>query len=166
MTTPTKPGCYENQGSGWVKVPCSCELWLKNTDTAPASVAIELTMAPGAPVPKYGGPLEVSVGFDDADATWYAAWQKQAASGDAFAVTRHGNVTTVMMAASSVSLAPVALSSCRRRDATATVTGVVGATLSMHAALVDPAGNPISTVDASCEDIPPEGSPHVGADRD
>jgi hypothetical protein len=156
QTQPTKPGCYENDGSGWVQVPCSCELWLQNKLPATASVALDFAIMASDVVPSLGGPLDVEIAFADPDGSWDAAWASQTQGKDAFAVTAGGGKTTVRMAANTVSLAPVHLGACRRRDANASVSGVFGAVLEMHATLADAAGNVVATYDGTCEDIPPE----------
>jgi hypothetical protein len=156
QSMPTKPGCYENLGQGWIHVPCSCELWLKNKAKVDAQVELDFTAMASDTQPTLGGPLDVEIAFDDPDASWYAVWASQTQAKDSFAVTSGAGKTTVRMAANTVKLAPVALAACRRRDANAIVGGVVGAELSMHAVLRDDAGNAIATYDGSCEDIPPE----------
>jgi hypothetical protein len=154
-TQPTKPGCYENNGSGWIEVECSCELWIKNPTPVETRVSIDLTTAPGATEPTLNGPLDVEITFEDPDASWFAIWTKQASKGETFAVTRAGKKTAVRMGTSTVKLAPVTLSACRRRDGEATVSGLPTATLTAHADLRDGEGNAIVSAETTCSDTPP-----------
>ena len=152
-TLPQQLGCYVDMGSGWVAVPCLCDLWLDNTTPGPATAGIELTVTPPDEVPTPPGAPGVDVAFDDPDASWYATWQQQAANGGAFTVTSDGGTTTVTMAESDVALGPVPLAACETRKAIAQVPGP--AVLSMHAVLAD--GTVFATVDAGCSNQPPDG---------
>jgi hypothetical protein len=152
-TVPEQVGCYVDMGSGWVSVPCLCDLWIENTTPGPATAGIELTVTPPDQVPTLAGTLDVEIAFDDPDASWYAAWTTQAGNGDAFTVTSNGGTTTVKMGESSVALGPVPLAACETRKAVAKVSGSTSATLSTHAVLDD--GTVFATTDGSCYDPPP-----------
>jgi hypothetical protein len=152
-TLPDQEGCYVNDGSGWVAVPCLCNLWLENTTPGPATASIELTVTPPEQVPTLIGALDIEIAFDDPDASWYAIWTNQAGSGDDFTVTSEGGTTTVRMGESGVALGPVPLAACETRKAIAHVSGSYSAMLSMHAVLDD--GTVFATTDGSCSDIPP-----------
>lgn len=129
-TPPVGPGCAENLGSGWVSVPCGCQLWVANT--APASIAtrIEITVVPVPPEdgvgPADGHGAEIT--FDDADASWYGAWKTQSANGS-FSVTNGSGKTTIHVG-DGITLAPVPLSGCTTRIAQ---TEVTNANVSMRA---------------------------------
>jgi len=154
-TLPDEPGCYENDhGSGWVKVPCLCELWIENTTPGQAMARVELSVTPLDQAPAFDGTLDAEIAFDDPDASWYAIWAKQPGSGDAFTITNQGGKTTVQLAASSLTLGPVPLFACETRNAIAQVSGSYTETLSMRAILDD--GHVLATIDGKCFAIPPE----------
>ena len=153
-TVPDQPGCYfNNMGSGWVAIPCDCNLWMANTTPAPITAGIQLTVTPPDQVPTLTGALDVEVAFDDPDASWYATWTKQAGSGDAFAVTNEGGTTTVRMGKSGVALAPVPVPACKTRKAIAHVYGGSSAVLSIQAVLENEIAS--VTVEGTCFNPPP-----------
>jgi hypothetical protein len=153
-TVPDQPGCYFNMGSGWVAVPCDCDLWMANTTSAPIAAGIQLTVTPPDQVPTLTGALDVEVAFDDPDASWYATWTKQVGSGQAFTVTSAGGVTTVRMGESVVALAPVSIAACTTRKATAQVYGgSYSAVLSMQAVLDNAIAS--ATTEGTCLAPPP-----------
>ena len=157
-TLPDQEGCYEDiNGSGWVQVPCYCELWIENTTPGPATASIEFTVTPPEQVPTLNGTLDIEVAFDDPDASWYAIWTKQAGKGDAFTVTGEGGKTAVKMGESDIALGPVPLTACEMRKAIAHVSGSYLAMLSMHAVLDD--GTVFATTDWRCSHLPPLGLP-------
>jgi hypothetical protein len=129
-------------------------LWLENTTPGVATATITLTVAPPTEMPTLGGPLDVEVTFDDADGSWFGAWQAQAANGAAFVVSEGAGETTVRMGESVLTLAPVPLRACETRKATAHISPELNtqAKLVMHAALAD--GAVIAAVDANCENLP------------
>ncbi len=143
-------------GSGWVPVPCLCELWLENTTFAPINASIQLTVAPPEQVPTLTQTLDVEVAFDDPDASWYATWTNQAGNGQAFAVTNDGGMTTVRMGEGSVALVPVPVAACKTRKALAHVYpwSNDSAKLNMHAVLDN--GIASATTDATCLNHPME----------
>ena len=153
-TVPDQPGCYTDvMDSGWVAVPCDCELWLANTTYATITAAVALTVTPPDEVPSLTGPLDVEVAFDDPAASSYATWANQAGSGVAFTVTNAGGTTTVRMGTSSLVLAPVPVVACTTRKAMARVAGSYSMKLSMHAALDE--GSFSAMADGTCAAIPP-----------
>jgi hypothetical protein len=155
-TVPDDAGCYVNEnGTGWVAIPCGCELWLQNTSPAPVTADVELIVTPQDQVPSLGGTLDVEIAFEDPDASWYATWSQQSGNGDAFVVSNEDGKTTVRMGQNSVLLAPVPLAACETRKAAAVVApgSNFAATLSMHGA-VD--GAVSTTTDATCSNPPPE----------
>ena len=149
-TLPTDEGCYVNDGSGWIAVPCLCELWIENAEPGACAASVALSVSPPDQAAALGGALDVGVAFEDTDASWYAIWAAQAGGGDAFAVTSEGGTTTVELLAGDVALAPVPLAACETRKAMAYVSGSDTATLGMHAVI----GGTAST-DGSCDAIPP-----------
>jgi hypothetical protein len=155
-TLPNQPGCYENPGSGWIAVPCSCDLWLVNTRFDAITATIELTMKP-PDVPTLTGPVGAEVAFDDPEASWYATWSKQAGNGTAFVVTSAGGTTTVKMGTSGVTLAPVPIAACSTRKGVAQVNGSFSVALTLHADLAD--GAVFATKEASCSNPPPVSPP-------
>src|SRR5690242_5985427 len=50
-TLPNQPGCFTDMGSGWVQIPCLCELWLENAATSPTTATLELAVTPPDQVP-------------------------------------------------------------------------------------------------------------------
>jgi hypothetical protein len=161
-TLPDQPGCYDNKmNTGWVAVPCLCELWLENTTPGTVSAGVELTVTPPDPAPTPTGPTGAGIAFDDPAASWYAVWATQAAEGGGFAVTHDGGTTTVEMSESSVALAMVPLAACETRKAMAYVHGALTTGLSMHAVLQD--GTVLSTTDAACNNPAPNPPPVHGA---
>lgn len=153
-TMPTEGGCFVNEGSGWVAVPCSCELWLDNTEAAPITVGMQLVVAPPDQVPDLDGPLDVEIAFDDPDATWHATWSRQPGNGETFAVTHQAGKTTVRMGEAEVELAPVSLTACEVRKGVAQVLpgDNSAAKLNMHAILDD--GTASVAVDGLCNNPP------------
>ncbi len=152
-TLPDQPGCYVNMGSGWLSIPCLCDLWLANTTPAPITVGIQLSVTPPEQVPTLTGALDVEIAFDDPDASLYATWTKQGGNGESFAVTSEGGTTTVRMGAASVALAPVPVAACKTRTATARVSGSYTAVLSMEAVL--DSGIAFATTEGTCLGPPP-----------
>jgi hypothetical protein len=139
-------------GSGWLPVPCSCELWPENDTTAPVTVAIDLTVTPPEEVPSLDGSLDVEIAFEDPDASWYDRWTTQAGNGVAFAVTHEGDATTVRLGQGSVELAPVPLAGCETRKGAAQVLGSLSAVLKAKATLDDGAAFTMN-----CLNPPPQG---------
>jgi hypothetical protein len=155
-TVPDGGGCYVNDmGTGWVAIPCGCELWLENTSPTPVTADVQLAVTPPDQVPSLTGALDVEIAFEDPDASWYATWTQQPGSGEAFVVSNEGGKTNVRMGQSSVALAPVPLAACETRKAAAVV--VPGsnftASLSMHAVLD---GAVTTTTDGTCSNPPPQ----------
>lgn len=154
-TMPNQPGRYFNDnGIGWVAIPCSCDLWMANTLPTPITATIQLTVTPPDQTPTLDGPLDVEIAFDDPDASWYATWAKQTGNGASFTVTHEASTTTVRMGQSTLALLPAPVAACTTRKATAHVFGSSSATLSMHAALES--GLPFPTTDATCLNPPPQ----------
>jgi hypothetical protein len=121
------PGCGENFGSGWVAVPCTCELWLENTTPAPIAASIEITVVPDQPSPAQAHGADIA--FEDPDASWYGVWKAQSAGGG-FSVTNESGKTTVTVT-QSVTLKPVPLPACVKRVAQTQLNDAT--TVSMHA---------------------------------
>jgi hypothetical protein len=154
-TLPDQPGCYVNtMGSGWVLIPCLCDLWLANTTPAPITAGIQLIVTPPEQIPTLTGPLDVEVAFDDPDASWFATWTKQPGNGEVFTVTSQGGTTTVRMGEGGFALAPVPIAACTTRKAVALVLGSTSATLTMKAILADGNGSAIATTDGTCSSPP------------
>lgn len=151
---PSQPGCYENPGSGWIPVPCSCDLWMPNTTFDSIPAILLLTVTPPDQVVSLDGPLEVGIAFDDPDASWYATWAKQQGNGVAFMVTNEGATTTLKMGEGSLVMGPVRIPACTTRKAVAHLTGSnYMAKLGIHAILGD--GSVVTTTDATCSNPPP-----------
>lgn len=152
---PQQPGCYENDGGGWLSVPCVCDLWLANTTLAPITAGIQFTVTPLEQASALTGALTVDVTFDDLDASWYATWSQQADNGSAFAVANEVGKTTVTMRQAAVTLAPVAIAACQTQKAVAHVSpgSNSAAKLTLHAVLGS--GSAATTADSFCSNPPP-----------
>ena len=118
-------GCAWNLGSGWVAVPCTCDLWLTNTSPSSIAARIQVTVKPDPQSPP--GPV-ADIAFDDPDASFHAVWKAQAADGS-FVVANASGKTTVSVE-HDVTLASVPLAGCTTRTAR---TELKSATVSMHA---------------------------------
>lgn len=143
-------GCSENKGSGWVSVPCTCDLWLENSTPVPVTAGLQLTVvAPPDQGPSPSGAHVGEVAFDDPDASWFATWSKQPGNGDAFTVRREGGTTVVSVGEGVVAMVPVPLDSCTTRKGQAHVLG--SATLRADAVLAN--GVTLATM-ARCDNPP------------
>jgi hypothetical protein len=152
-TIPPGQGCYENdQGQGWVVVPCACELWLASTSHAPVTATLELTLTPPTPSPTLTGLPKVGIDFDDPDASFYGAWVSAPGAGATFSVTHQGATTTVRMGESHLALPPVDVAACSTRKGKAFIDVTGPAKVSVRAALDDG-----SVVETSCAPIPVTG---------
>ena len=109
-------------------------------------------MTPPDQVPTLSGTLEIGIAFDDPDASWYTVWAEQAGIGGTFTVTTEGGTTTVKMAEGTLTLAPVPLTACETRKATAHIYGSDSVRLIMHADLDD--GTVFATTDGRCSNLP------------
>jgi hypothetical protein len=152
---PQVVGCYVGTIC-WQKVPCNCELPIKNPATSVANVQFALTVMPATVTPSSSGDLEITVAFDDPDASWYAAWTGQAGATPTFAVTKTAGTTTVTLAATSVVLPKVPLPASASREVWARVIGGPWSTsLDMKATVTNAAGATLADARGSCVEILP-----------
>ncbi|HEY6475331.1 MAG TPA: hypothetical protein VI456_02050 [Polyangia bacterium] len=150
---PNAPGCYETVDGGWIPVLCLCQVPVDNASASPETFTIALAMTKSSPVPSFDGSFDVAVSFDDPDASWYRVWAAQSTDGTDYAVTNVGGETTVELGLSSLVLAPVPLSACGARLATATISGTyapswAGMTLSIAVSADAGHGNATGTCPA------------------
>lgn len=144
---PSSVGCYAGTDRGWVQVPCLCDLWLKNTTESPLAVVLTLDWGHSADSTTDGSGVELDL--KDPDATFYAAWSQQAASGAPISVVRDGDITAVRPEASTVALSSVAVPACSFFTGQAYVDSTSD-TFGMHADFLDAMGNVVLTSDGSC----------------
>jgi hypothetical protein len=150
---PQVVGCYVGTIC-WRKVPCNCELPIKNPAASVADVQFALTVTPTLVTPSSSGDLEITVAFDDPDASWYAAWATQAGTTTAFAVTKAAGTTTVTLATASVVLPKVPLPASASREVWARVIGGPPWTrLDMEATVTNAAGATLADARGSCVEI-------------
>lgn len=149
---PPGVGCYVGSGGVWVETPCSCQLWLRNPLPSAAKAAVSLVFEPADIVPSLTGSPDVTVAFEDADATRYATWAAQTGNGSTFSVAHAGSTTTVRLGAGSLTLSAVSLPACAKEMPTASVTGPWGSrlTLEMGAVLTDGTGTTVATSTGEC----------------
>ena len=149
---PPDQGCATNDGSGWVSVPCDCELWMVNVEPGPITAGIELTTMPADQVPSLGGPLDVEMVFPDEGGGLFDTWSTQAGNGTDFALTHVGSTTTVRLGRQHLLLDPVPIAGCTTEKANASISGGGwDVSLQMHAVL----SNGELPVDARCQNPPP-----------
>jgi hypothetical protein len=148
-------GCYVGTVC-WQKVPCNCELSIENPAASVASVQFAFTVTPAMAAPSLSGDLEITVAFDDPDASWYAAWATQAEAGTTFAVTKAAGTTTVTLVAASVALPNVPLPASASREVWARVIGGPWSTsLDMDATLTNAEGAKLAHARGSCVEVLP-----------
>ncbi len=149
-TQPTGPGCYENDmGSGWYQVPCSCEMWLRNTTHAGLGATIELHATPTDPPPTLDGSFDAGLDVVDPDGSWFSVWAAQPGNGVTFRVTRDGDTTRVRLGVSDLTLRPVVVEACTTRKGQGRLVGPMSAQLAAHAVLDDG-----TVVDLGCKQTP------------
>jgi hypothetical protein len=146
---PGAVGCYVHETNGWLQIPCNCELWVKNTDPAPAQVAVTFTVHGGTEPPSLDSAPAIEVAFEDPEASWFNQWSADASASTDFAIARSGDSTVVRLGATSVVLPTVSLPACTTRVATATMTGTSAEQILDLQAAVDAQGE-LSTSTASC----------------
>ncbi len=144
--------CAVERGGVWVETPCSCELWLRNPSAAPVDVSISLAFTPADWIPAYAVALDRELHFQDLDSAWYAVWARQAARTAMLTVTHVGNVTSVRLDASELTLDSIALPGCAAETPTASVTGPWGELLDlkMQAILTDASGHTVASSMGDC----------------
>jgi hypothetical protein len=129
---------------------------IENPAASVANVQFALTVTPGTVTPSLSGDPEITVAFDDPDASWYAAWATPAGSTTTFAVTKAAGTTTVTLAAASVVLPKVPLPASASREVWARVIGGPSSTsLDMEAKVTNAAGATLADARGSCVEIMP-----------
>jgi hypothetical protein len=151
---PNQIGCYVDTASGWLEVPCNCELPVANATPQAVSVSLQLTVTPSTLVPSLTGVVDVEISVADADSSWYRVWAAQPGSGTEFAVSNDGATTKVRLGTDSLSLSAVPLAGCDERKVISTVDGDQSAGLSVHGALTSSVGAALVSVDGACQQIP------------
>ena len=150
-------GCYVGTVEcGWQKMPCNCELDVKNPGASAARVQFALTVAPTSVIPALTGSPDVEIAFADPDGSWAATWSTQAGNGTTFAVTTAAGTTTVRLGAASLVLAAVSLSPSQSTVATANINGAPqDTTVELEAVVTDSAGHPLAFDTGTCAEICP-----------
>ena len=131
-----------------------CVFPLTNGTSSNGNVQITLSVTPTSPTPpSLTGSPDVEMTFDDADSSWFNAWNSQTGNGTTFLVTHNSgaNSTTVRLGSFSVSLNQVPLLAGQSRNATGNINPTSGTlTLQLGATLTDLSGNVLVTNGGSC----------------
>jgi hypothetical protein len=151
---PSTPGCYERADGGWQRLPCNCELPLRNATHSDVQVRLTLRVSPAEVEPSLSGPPAIELRFEDESSSWYDVWKTQAGNGTAFAVRHTQSETSVRLGAREVTLETVTLPACQLRKGTASVDGPDWTTVDMNAALTDVTSK-VASQTGTCVKIPP-----------
>jgi hypothetical protein len=151
---PSAPGCYEFTEGSWHRIPCNCELPLRNTTHSDVEVGLVLRVSPADVEPSLSASPDIELHFDDESSAWFDAWSKQVGSGSSFSVKHTDSATTVRLGARDVTLDTVTLSACQSRMGMASLDGPDWATVDMSATLTDGAAKS-SAQTGTCVKIPP-----------
>lgn len=147
---PPTTGCASNDdGKGWVSIPCLCELWLRNTELFPIEAGIHV-LESGAP-PTLDGSVDIELAFEDADGSAFAAWSNQTGNGSTFRLAHDTATTTVRLGTTDLTLAPIPVAACTTRKAKSTITGTISSEVDFHVTLE---GGKLMPVDAKCFNPP------------